>query len=65
MMTPVTSATQHHQRRKTDDPIAKILPMQMQTVVKRIEELAADLQFVIRNHTPRARIDGRITEGVT
>ncbi|MNT12001.1 hypothetical protein D3C72_1469080 [compost metagenome] len=39
---------QHHQRRKTHDPGAQVLPVQVQAVVQRVEELAADLEVVIR-----------------
>ena len=49
---------QHDQRRQPDNPVAQILPMQIEAVVQRIEEAAADLQLIVRQGLAGARIDG-------
>lgn len=51
---------QHHQRREADDPGAEVQPVDVQAVVQRVEEVAADLQAVFRQRLAGARVDGGV-----
>jgi hypothetical protein len=51
---------EHHERRQPDDPGAEVLPVQVQAVVHRVVELAADLELVGRDQRAAARVDRRV-----
>ena len=48
---------QHHQRRQADDPVPQIHPVQVQAEMHGVEEVAADLQLVVRQCRARPRVE--------